>query len=127
VWEPPHPNPLPAGEREQKEWGEAELLRRLDAVSSLSPQAGRGRERQPLLHLHGISAGGLRLAAWHGPNNHPALKAGRRGEAMRDVWAIDVNKGGNAVPYHLEDPFIRREFEETMARRRGVAHGAGVV
>ena len=35
---------------------------------------------------------------------------------MRDVWAIDINKGGNAIPYHLEDPFIRREFEETMRR-----------
>jgi hypothetical protein len=68
-------------------------------------------------HQHfGISKGGLRLAAWHGPNNHPALKAGRPGEAMRDVWAIDLNRGGNAIPYHMEDPFIRREFEETLAR-----------
>ena len=72
-------------------------------------------------HQHfGISPGGLRLVAWHGPNNHPALKAGRPGEAMRDVWAIDVSKGGNAIPYHLEDPFIRAEFEETM-RREGAA------
>jgi hypothetical protein len=72
-------------------------------------------------HQHfGISPGGLRLAAWHGPNNHPALKAGRPGEAMRDVWAIDVSKGGNAIPYHLEDPFIRAEFEETM-RHEGAA------
>jgi hypothetical protein len=39
---------------------------------------------------------------------------------MRDVWAIDVSKGGNAIPYHLEDPFIRTEFEQTM-RREGAA------
>jgi quercetin dioxygenase-like cupin family protein len=73
-------------------------------------------------HQHfGISKGGLRLAAWHGPNNHPALKAGRPGEAMRDVWAIDVNKGGNAIPYHMEDPFIRKEYEATMAREGAVS------
>ena len=49
-------------------------------------------------HQHfGVSKGGLRLAAWHGPNNHPALKAGRPGEQMKDVWAIDVSKGGNAI------------------------------
>jgi quercetin dioxygenase-like cupin family protein len=68
-------------------------------------------------HQHfGVSKGGLRLAAWHGPNNHPALKAGRPGEQMKDVWAIDVSKGGNAIPYHQEDPAIRREFEATLAR-----------
>ena len=68
-------------------------------------------------HQHfGIGNGGLRLAAWHGPNNHPALKAGRPGETMRDIWSIDIDKGGNAIPYHVEDPFLRTEFEEQMAR-----------
>jgi hypothetical protein len=68
-------------------------------------------------HQHfGVSKGGLRLAAWHGPNNHPALKAGRPGERMKDVWAIDLNKGGSAIPYHQEAPAIRRMFEETLAR-----------
>jgi quercetin dioxygenase-like cupin family protein len=48
-------------------------------------------------HQHfGIAKDGLRVLAWHGPNNHPALKAGRPGEAMRDIWAVDLNKGGNA-------------------------------
>ena len=68
-------------------------------------------------HQHfGVSKSGLRLAAWHGPNNHPALKAGRPGERMKDIWAIDLNKGGSAIPYHQEDPAIRRMFEETLAR-----------
>jgi quercetin dioxygenase-like cupin family protein len=74
-------------------------------------------------HQHfGVSPGGLRLAAWHGPNNHPALKAGRPGERMKDVWAIDMNKGGNAIPYHQEDPAIRRGFEEALAREGAVSH-----
>jgi quercetin dioxygenase-like cupin family protein len=73
-------------------------------------------------HQHfGIGEGTLRLAAWHGPNNHPAFKAGRPGEAMRDIWAIDIDKGGNAIPYYLEDPFLRTEFEERMAREGAVS------
>jgi hypothetical protein len=35
---------------------------------------------------------------------------------MKDYWAIDVKKGGNAIPYHEEDPFLRREFEATLGR-----------
>jgi len=62
----------------------------------------------------------VRAAAWHGPNNHPALKPGRPGEALRDIWAIDIDKGGNAIPYYLEDPFLRTEFEEQMAREGAV-------
>jgi hypothetical protein len=35
---------------------------------------------------------------------------------MRDVWSIDTDKGGNAIPYHLEDPFLRAEYQQTLAR-----------
>ena len=49
------------------------------------------------------------------------LRAGRPGERMEDVWAIDLNKGGNAIPYHQEDPAIRRMFEETLAREGTVS------
>jgi hypothetical protein len=73
-------------------------------------------------HQHfGVSKDGLRLVAWHGPNNQPALKAGRPGERMKDVWAIDLNKGGNAIPYHREDPAIRRLFEERLASEGAVS------
>src|SRR5262249_57948646 len=72
----------------------------------------------------GIGKGTLRLAAWHGPNNHPALKAGRPGEAMRDIWAIDIEKGGNAIPYYLKGSIpphgVRRA---DGARRRRVEDG----
>ena len=68
-------------------------------------------------HQHfGVSKDPLRLTAWFGPNNHSALKPGVPGEAMADVWAIDVTKGGKAIPYHMEDPFIRAEYETTLAR-----------
>jgi quercetin dioxygenase-like cupin family protein len=72
-------------------------------------------------HQHfGVSKDPLRLTAWFGPNNHSALKPGIPGEKMSDVWAIDVNKGGKAVPYWLEDPAIRAEFEATL-KHEGVA------
>ena len=68
-------------------------------------------------HQHfGVSKDGLRISAWHGPNNQRSRKAGRPGEQLKDIWAIDVDKGGNAIPYHLEDPALRREYEETLKR-----------
>jgi hypothetical protein len=27
-----------------------------------------------------------------------------------------VTEGGTAIPYWLEDPFLRKEYEETLAR-----------
>ena len=66
-------------------------------------------------HQHfGVSKDPLRVTAWFGPNNHPARKPGLPGEAMTDKWAIDIKKGGVAIPYHAEDPFLRKEFEEYM-------------
>jgi hypothetical protein len=99
--------------------GKADKILRQDyepvGIVSAAPMSG------DWFHQHfGTSKGPLRLVAWHGPNNHPALKAGRPGEKMADIWAIDLNKGGNAIPYHMEDPAIRREFDATL-RQEGVA------
>jgi hypothetical protein len=54
--------------------------------------------------------------AWHGANNQRANKAGVPGEQLMDYGAIDLKKGGSAIPYHEEDPFIRKEFESTLAQ-----------
>jgi hypothetical protein len=35
---------------------------------------------------------------------------------LMDYGAIDLKKGGSAIPYHEEDPFIRKEFEATLAK-----------
>ena len=68
-------------------------------------------------HQHfGISKGGLRVSAWHGPNNQRSRKAGLPGETQLDYGAIDLNKGGSAIPYYQEDPYIRQEFIETLAK-----------
>jgi hypothetical protein len=67
-------------------------------------------------HQHfGVSPGGLRLTAWYGPN-HPAKDDGPAGEKLIDFGAIDLDEGGTAVPYSMEDPFIRKEYEETLNR-----------
>ncbi|MDB5509345.1 MAG: Cupin protein [Hyphomicrobiales bacterium] len=67
-------------------------------------------------HQHfGISKDPLRVSAWHGPNNQRSRKAGLPGEALMDYGAIDLKKGGSAIPYCDEDPFLRQEF----ARRLG--------
>lgn len=68
-------------------------------------------------HQHfGTSKEPLRLLAWYGPNNHRAHKAGLPGEKAIDEGAIDIRDGGTAVPYWDEDPFIRKEWEEIVAR-----------
>ncbi|MDO9443458.1 MAG: cupin domain-containing protein, partial [Beijerinckiaceae bacterium] len=56
-------------------------------------------------HQHfGISKDPLRVSAWHGPNNQRSRKAGLPGEALMDYGAIDLKKGGSAIPYCDEDP-----------------------
>ena len=73
-------------------------------------------------HQHfGVSKGGLRLMAWHGANNQRANKAGVPGEQLLDYGAIDLKKGGNAIPYCEEDPYIRKEFEATLAKEGAVS------
>jgi quercetin dioxygenase-like cupin family protein len=71
-------------------------------------------------HQHfGVSSEPLRLTAWFGINNARARKPGIPGEKIMDYGAIDLSKGGGAIPYHLEDPAIRAEYEERL-KREGV-------
>lgn len=66
-------------------------------------------------HQHfGTSKEPLRLTAWYGPNA-PGRMPGLPGEKLTDFGAIDVDQGGTAIPYSMEDPFIRAEYEATLA------------
>ena len=96
------------------EAGKGEKVMRQDyefgGMVSAAPMSG------DWFHQHfGVSKDPLRVTAWFGANNHSALKPGRPGEAMADIWAIDIKKGGRAIPYNDEDPAIRKEFAETLA------------
>ena len=42
-------------------------------------------------------------------------KAGLPGEKIMDYGAIDLKKGGSAIPYCDEDPHLRQEFEQRLA------------
>lgn len=73
-------------------------------------------------HQHfGTGDGPLRLTAWFGPNNHDGLRPGVPGEKMGDIWAWDIDKGGKAIPYHLEDSAIRAIYEAELAKSGGVS------
>ena len=95
--------------------GKADGVKRQDyepvGMVSAAPMSG------DWFHQHfGVSKEPLRLTAWFGPNNQRSRKAGIPGEDLKDYGAIDISKGGSAVPYHEEDPYLRKEFEETLRK-----------
>lgn len=100
----------------QKPWeqGFADKVMRQDyepiGLVSAAPMSGEW------FHQHfGVSKDPLRISAWHGPNNQRSRRAGRPGEQLMDYGAIDLKKGGAAIPYSDEDPHLRREFEQRLA------------
>ena len=60
----------------------------------------------------------LRLSAWFGPFN-PGREPGPPGEKHTDYTGRDIPEGGTAIPYWMEDPFIREEYE-TRLKAEGV-------
>jgi quercetin dioxygenase-like cupin family protein len=93
--------------------GKADMIKRQDyeygGIVTAAPMSG------DWFHQHfGISKEGLRVSAWHGPNNQRSRKAGLPGEAQIDAGAIDIKKGGAAIPYSMEDPNIRVEFSAAL-------------
>ena len=104
----------------QKPWeaGKGELVKRQDyepvGLVSAAPMGGNW------FHAHfGISKEPLRLSAWFGPNA-PGRERGRPGEKAIDYGAIDIHEGGTAIPYYDEDPYLRKEYQETL-KKEGVA------
>ena len=99
--------------------GKADQVFRVDyepvGMVSAAPMSG------DWFHQHfGISKDPLRMSAWFGPNNARGRRPGRPGDKEKDLGAIDIRDGGNAIPYDEEDPYIRKEFEETLNREGAV-------
>ena len=80
------------------------------------------------IHQHfGASKEPLRLTAWFGPHN-PGREPGPPGEQHIDYTAMDIPEGGSAIPYWMEDPYIKKEYDERLRpRRRREPHAAGVL
>jgi quercetin dioxygenase-like cupin family protein len=115
--------------------GHSDQVKRVDYEYGGMVSAAPGGLRW--FHQHfGVSRDPFRLTAWFGPNA-PGREPGPAGEKVKDVNAIDVDEGGTAIPYFMEDPFIRGEYETTLASegvasrmepewyRPGVRTGAG--
>lgn len=101
------------------ETGRADRVVRQDyepvGMVSAAPMGGQW------FHQHfGIAKEPLRLMAWFGPfGRGTGREPGRPGEQVLDKNALDLNEGGNSIPYWDEDPFIRQEYQE-LIRREGV-------
>jgi quercetin dioxygenase-like cupin family protein len=94
--------------------GKADKIKRVDyePVGLVSAAPGGSR----WFHQHfGVSKEPFRLTAWFGPNA-PGREPGPPGEARTDYGAIDLNEGGTAIPYWMEDPFLRQEYAAALAR-----------
>ena len=103
--------PERCGETPWKDGHQAEI-RRLDYEPVGMVTAAPGGARW--YHQH-FSAGAdpLRLTAWFGPHN-PGRDPGAPGAKHTDYTAIDVNQGGTAIPYWMEDPYLRAEYEAKL-------------
>lgn len=97
--------------------GHADKVRRLDYGQFGMVTAAPGGARWYHQHFS-VSKEPFRLLAWFGPHN-PGRDPGAPGEKHTDYTAIDVNEGGTAIPYWMEDPYIREEYEATL-RNNGV-------
>jgi len=67
-------------------------------------------------HQHfGISKDPLRLMAWFGPWN-PGREPGPPGSKHFDYTGMDIHEGGTNIPYWMEDPHVKAEFDGHLAR-----------
>jgi quercetin dioxygenase-like cupin family protein len=99
------------------ETGHADRVRRLDYGPYGMVTAAPGGARWYHQHFS-VSKEPFRLTAWFGPHN-PGRDPGAPGEKHTDYTAIDVNEGGTAIPYWMEDPYIRKEYE-ALLQKNGV-------
>ncbi len=95
--------------------GHGDKVQRIDYGPFGMVSAAPGGDRWYHQHFN-TSAEPFRLSAWFGPH-HPSLVTGLRpGDQQTDYTAMDVTEGGTAIPYWMEDPHLRAEFEADIAR-----------
>ncbi len=97
--------------------GHGDKVQRLDYEPVGLVTAAPGGARWNHQHFS-VSKDPFRLTAWFGPHS-PGREPGPPGEVHTDYTAMDLNEGGSAIPYSMEDPHIRQEYEETL-RQNGV-------
>ncbi|AFP30238.1 hypothetical protein MRBBS_1300 [Marinobacter sp. BSs20148] len=97
--------------------GYGDQVRRLDYEPGGMVTAAPGGARWYHQHFS-VSKEPFRLTAWFGPHN-PGRDPGPPGEKHTDYTAIDLHEGGTAIPYWMEDPFLRKEYAETL-KKEGV-------
>ncbi len=97
--------------------GKGDQVQRLDYEPGGMVTAAPGGARWYHQHFS-VSSEPFRLSAWFGPHN-PGRDPGPPGQQHSDYTAIDLHKGGTTIPYWMEDPYLRKEFEETL-RQEGV-------
>ena len=93
--------------------GKQEQIKRIDyePVGMISAAPGGAR----WYHQHfGVSKEPLRLLAWFGPNN-PGREPGPPGEQHIDYTAMDIPEGGTSIPYWMEDPKVKADWEAKIA------------
>jgi len=92
--------------------GKADEVKRVDYEPFGMVSAAPGGARWYHQHFN-ASKEGFRLTAWFGPHN-PGREPGPPGEKHTDYTAMDIPEGGTAIPYYMEDPFLREEFAEKL-------------
>lgn len=100
--------------------GHGDQVRRIDYGPFGMVTAAPGGARWYHQHFN-TSAEPFRLTAWFGPN-HPSLVTGLPPGAQQiDYTGMDIHEGGTSIPYWMEDPQVRREFEKELARNDGAS------
>jgi len=100
--------------------GHADKVKRVDYEPVGMVSAAPGGARWYHQHFN-TSNEPFRLTAWFGPN-HPSLVTGLPpGEKQIDYTGMDITEGGTSIPYWMEDPFVRGEFERSIATNNAVS------
>jgi hypothetical protein len=81
--------------------------------------APTGNPNETWFHQHfAISSGPFRVFNFTGSSAFGTATGGQEGDMVAGVGA-EITDGGRAIPYHLEDPFLRKHFEERLKENNG--------